>query len=129
MIWMKPNTNLLLGLILAGLACGCGTKAGFNADLAIEKRELGEVYDGYMGYLKSHQKPPADLSQLAEFEAAYSVGIRALREGKYKAIWGISEMNSGTVLAYQAAPTEQGRVVLMGDGTVRVSAYQPPESQ
>jgi hypothetical protein len=116
---MKATANLLFAVSLAAVAGACGGKASFKPELAVEKRELGEIYDCYMGYVKSNERPPTELSQLKPYEAAHAAGFRALRDGKYKVVWGVSDKTDGTVLAYESAATEKGGVVLMADSTVK----------
>jgi len=103
---------------LAVLAAGC-TKGSFDPNLAVEKRELGEIFDCYMSYLKANEKPPTQLADFEERDALYANVLRTVRDGKYKIVWGVNKKDAGTILAYEPRAAEESGVVLMADGTVK----------
>lgn len=103
-------------LVVAVLGCSSNH---FDPNLASEKRELAEVYDCYMGYLRANERPPTELAQLDQYQAAYSLGHKVLKEGKYKVVWGVKDKSSGAILAYEATIAAKGGAVLMADGTVK----------
>jgi hypothetical protein len=113
-------TPVLTALLIVPTG-GCG-KTAFDPELAVQKRELTEVYDCYMSYLKSNARPPTELSQLKKYEAAYSAGLAALKDGKYIVVWGVKGKDAGTLLAYEKDVPTNGGVVLMADGTVKTMA-------
>lgn len=105
---------LLLGFLVAG--CG-GNNQDPNADP--QKEELSDIYGIYQMFVKTHQKPPAALSDLKQFQAISPRAYQLLQEGKYIAVWGVNEQSSETILAYEKdAPTNGGRAI-MADGTVK----------
>jgi hypothetical protein len=117
------NFNLMpvLVALLIVPAGGCG-KADFDPNLAVQKRELAEIHDCYTNYLKTNERPPTELSQLKKYEAAYSAGLAALKDGKYIVVWGVKGKDAGTLLAYEKDVPTNGGVVLMADGTVKTMA-------
>jgi hypothetical protein len=118
MALLQASTKIAFLATLAMLTSGCA-KSTFDADLAVEKRELGEIYDSYMFYLKVNERAPTDLSQIDVQEEASTAGNRALREGKYKVAWGVNDKSAGTILAYGAEAADKGGAVLMANGTVK----------
>jgi hypothetical protein len=120
----EPTAKLVVLAALAVLAVGCAPSS-FESTLAVEKRELGDVYDYYTAYLKINGRAPTDAPAFEDEGNVQSAGMRALRDGKYKVVWGVTDKSGGTLLAYQAEPAEEGVVVLMADGTVkRMTAAQ-----
>ena len=115
---MKSALKILLLLVLLIAANGCGG-ARFDNKLAQEKRELGELYDWYLNYAKSHESPPADLSQADEDEITNSAGLRAVKDGKYTVVWNLKTRDAATILAYEPAAPTQGGIVLLANGAVR----------
>jgi hypothetical protein len=113
----KAAIWLVFGVVLV-LAAGCG-KGAPDPVQTLQNTELGEIYESYMHYLKSHQQPPKQLSDFKQYEKINSLGFRVLKEGKYIAVWGVSSKDAGTVLAYEKDAPTQGGVVLMADGSQR----------
>jgi hypothetical protein len=101
------------------LAVGCGQKED-KSDLP--ENDLQRVHDLYFRYLKNHeQKPPAKLSDLTSptYEPLFPAAVEALKKGKYVAVYGITDKDGGTVLAYEKDAATGGGRVLMADGTIK----------
>jgi hypothetical protein len=116
-----PIARLAARLIMAGLfiaACGCGSNKS-NPPVMTEKTELIDIFEAYNEYAKNHQKPPQKLDDLKKYEAVHDLGVRLLREGKYVAVWGLTNRDADTVMAYAKDAATQGGAVLMADGTVK----------
>ncbi len=75
----------------------------------------------YAHFIKSQQKAPSQLSDLAkrQYEGIYPGAVAALKQGKYVVVWGVNSKDSGTVLAYEKDAPTKGGAVLMADGTVK----------
>jgi hypothetical protein len=122
----RARTTFLLALltVLGLLPSGC-SKPALDPDLALEGRELGELYDCYTTVCKRTEQPPRSPKDFKEFDESQFVGLRALRDGKYTVVWGVSPTDAGTVLAYAKDAPAQGGAVLMADGNVKkLSAEQ-----
>ena len=110
---------LVLFALLPALGAGCG-----GSRPTIPPRgevELKEIQDIYQLFIKNHQRPPTQMSDLAsrQYEGIYPGAVHSLKQGKYVVVWGVKDKDSGTVLAYEKdAPTKGGPVV-MADGTVK----------
>jgi hypothetical protein len=105
-----------LFVVLVALAAGCG-RTDANGDP--QTRELERIYEIYQLHVKNHQRPPAELSDLKQYERIHPSILRLLQEGKYIVVWNVNDKNSGTVLAYEKdAPTNGGWAV-MANGTVK----------
>lgn len=114
----KTTSILLLFVVLAVLAPGC-RRTDQDPNVDPEKRELEELSGIYWMHVKNHQRPPAGLDDLNQYQAVHPTVLRLLREGKYMVVWGVNDKNSGTVLAYEKdAPTNGGWAV-MANGTVK----------
>jgi hypothetical protein len=112
----------ILFALLAGpaLALGCGgTKGVGDPEVQLRKSELAEVYEMYMSSVKQNGRPPKQLSDLKSFAQISPVGFKALQDGRYIAVWGVSDKGSNTVLAYEKDAPKQGGAVLMADGNVK----------
>jgi hypothetical protein len=114
--WTKNSSVPLLAILF--LASGCG-KAGLAPEQDQGRFDLTRIYQAYMAYLKSNEKPPAGLGDLEQIESVYPDAIRVVREGAYLVNWGVTERSSQVVLAYQKDGPEQGGLVVRGDGTVK----------
>jgi hypothetical protein len=115
MVWIWP-----LVLIPCVLAVGCrGRNAG--ATQSPQEIKLGQVHDMYRHYIKSQQKPPHQLSDLAStrYEGISPIAVAALKKGEIIVVWDVQGNDSGTVLAYEKEVPTQGGAVMMADGTVR----------
>ena len=108
-----------LGLILCVLAVGCRGRAG--TPTSPQSIKLNQVYDMYRHYVKSNEKPPHQLSDLANnrYEGISPIAVAALKKGEIVVVWDVGATDSGTVLAYEKEVPTQGGEVLMADGTVR----------
>lgn len=75
----------------------------------------------YQHFVKSHEKPPHQLSDLAskQYEGISPAAVRDLQKGTFVVVWDIQGNDSGTVMAYEKDAPTQGGAVLMADGTVR----------
>lgn len=111
-------TSRLIIAALLVVALGCG-KANVNPSVLSEKTELLDIFDAYNEFAKNHQRPPQKLEDLKKYEAVHDLGVRLLREGKYMAVWGVTNRDADTLLAYAKDAPTQGGAVLMGDGTVK----------
>jgi hypothetical protein len=114
----KKAGTLLLFTVLPVLAVGCG---GSSSTLSPQHNALKEIHEMYGHYVKSQQKAPSQLSDLAkkEYEGIYPGAVAALKQGKYVVVWGVNSKDSGTVLAYEKDAPSKGGAVLMADGTVK----------
>ena len=85
------------------------------------KTRLNEVHEIYMSYVKRNQAPPKQFSDLNErsYSEIYPGAFNAIKDGKYVVVWGVSEKDSSTVLAYPKDAPTQGGLVLMADGKVK----------
>jgi len=101
---------------------GCGKKVQ-DPETARRNEELGEIYDSYQDFTKRKQRPPKHLSDFMQkdLEAINSLGMKALKDGRYVAVWGvdINGKDAGAVLAYEKDAPKQGGAVLMADGIVK----------
>jgi hypothetical protein len=110
----------LLVATLSVLAVGCrGKTAPSGSPQAIELKQFHAMYQHFV---KSEQKPPRQLSDLAkkQYEGIYPVAVRSLQQGKYVVVWNVQGKEAGAVLAYEKDAPTQGGAVLMADGTVRI---------
>lgn len=115
---------ILVAFLAASIpAAGCN-KAAPQGDP--EKAELNDFYDLYTTYLKQHQQPPRQFSDLnkQEYETISPGAIAAVKSGKYVVVWGVSDKGSGTVLAYAKDAPAQGGLVLMADGTINTMSAE-----
>ena len=115
-------TRVQVLLILSVLVVGCsGKPTEGDPDTLHREADLREIYDMYTMYAKRNERPPTQASDLLRknAEILYSSGVPALKSGNYVVVWGLSDRNSGTVLAYEKDALAKGGVVLMGDGTVK----------
>src|SRR5262245_8075884 len=113
----KLSRPLLLAALV--LAVGCGKTGNVVTADQSQTQELNDLYEAYSEYVKNHQKPPQQLSDLRKYEAIHSLGLRVLKEGKYVAVWGVSSKDSGTVLVYEKDAPTKGGPVLMADGSIK----------
>lgn len=100
-------------------ATGCGGKE--DPAVVREKVEFHEIYRAYQHFVKSQEKPPADVSDLAttQYEMLYPATIKSLQDGKFVVVWNVQTKDPRTVLAYDKDAAEKGGAVLMADGTVK----------
>jgi hypothetical protein len=112
--WLWP-----LLVILPVLALGC--RGGTPTLASRSPADLREIHEVYQHFIKNHQKPPAQLSDLTQkqYEGIYPAAINALKTGKYVFVYNVAGEDSGKVLAYPKDAPTQGGTVLMADGTVR----------
>ena len=114
---------VLMFLVLPILAAGCTGKKVEDPEVARQNEELAEIYDSYQDYAKRHQRPPKQLSDLTQkdMEAINSIGVKALKEGRYVAVWGVdvSGKDSEKVVAYEKDALKQGGAVLMANGKTK----------
>ena len=114
----KTTSVLSLFVVLIALVSGCG-RTDQDANVARHRGELVEIYEIYQLHRKNHERPPASMSDLKQYEAIQPTALQVLREGKYLVVWGLSDKGDETVLAYEKdAPTNGGWAVL-ADGTVK----------
>jgi hypothetical protein len=113
---------LCLGALLGAVTVGCSKQAAeVDPEVQRRKSELSEVYEIYMQFIKTNQRPPKQLSELnrTEYEGMAPVGHQSLQKGEYIAVWGVNGKDAGTLLAYQKDVPTKGGAVLMADGTVK----------
>lgn len=115
---LAKKTAVPLALALLVLAAGCGTRP---AEQSAQQKTLSELHEMYRHFIKSQQKAPKQMSDLAkrQYEGIYPMAVAALKQGKYVVVWGVNGTDSGTVLAYEKDAPSKGGAVLMADGTVR----------
>jgi hypothetical protein len=109
---------LFVLLTIPLLALGCGKKA-VEPETQRRNSELAEIYDSYTMYAKKNQRPPKQVSDLKDYEGINPIGIQALKDGRYVAVWGVSSRDAGTVLAYEKDAPKQGGAVLMASGDIK----------
>ena len=107
---------VLVGLFLT---TGCGGKE--DPAVVREKVEFQEIYRVYQHFVKSQEKPPAELSDIAttQYEMLYPVTIKSLQDGKFVVVWNVNSKDARTVLAYDKDAPEKGGAVLMANGTMK----------
>lgn len=115
---VSPVLLVLLPLAVPTLGCG-GNKSVGDPEVQRRKSEFAEIYDMYMASVKKNGRPPKQVSDLKQFSGIYPVGLKALQDGQYVAVWGVSDKSSNTVLAYEKDAPTQGGAVLMADGNVK----------
>jgi hypothetical protein len=115
----KKRPAWLLLVTVSVFVAGCGKAADEASDP--EKARLNEVHEIYMSYVKRNQAPPKQFSDLNErsYSEIYPGAFNAIKDGKYVVVWGVSEKDSSTVLAYPKDAPTQGGLVLMADGKVK----------
>jgi hypothetical protein len=108
-----------LVLFLCVLAVGCGGGAGPAG--SPQSIKLKQIHILYERYIKNHQKPPHQLSDLAskQYEPIYPAAVEDLKKGRVIVVWDVQGNDAGTVLAYEKEVPTQGGGVLMADGTIR----------
>jgi hypothetical protein len=118
---LDRKTSILLALLAGSLlAAGCGgTRSVADAEAQRRKSEFAEIYDMYMSVMKQNGRPPKQLTDFKAFAQISPVGYKALQDGQYVAVWGVSDKGSNTVLAYEKDAPKQGGAVLMADGNVK----------
>ncbi len=124
MALVKPTTMLALLLIVPFLAGGCKGSAPSDPDTELQKGELGHLYEAYFTFVKKNQQPPASVDDLAQFQTIFPFAIKAVQDGKYQVVWGVSSKDSRTVLAYETGAAEKGGMVLMADGKIKKMSAQ-----
>lgn len=122
---------LLLFVALVPLA-GCGNSNGAPA-VTRDEDVLKQIYAMYRHHIKSQERPPAELEDLAkrQYEGNFPGAVRALTAGEYIVVWNVNSKDSGTVLAYEKDVPEKGGAVLMADGAVKtmsVAQFQSAKS-
>src|SRR5262249_7370593 len=97
------KSALLFFIVLPVLSAGCGGKGEVDPQPNRKRSELVEIHEMCRNYSKTNQHPPKKLSDLNTklFQGTYPVGLQALQQGQYIAVWGVPLGNSGTVLAYE----------------------------
>jgi hypothetical protein len=82
---------------------------------------LTEIHQMYVLWFKRNPAPPKQLSDFekTEFEMAYPVGYKALKDGKVIGVYGVSGTDSSTLQAYAKDVPTQGGLVVMADGTIK----------
>jgi hypothetical protein len=75
----------------------------------------------YQHYIKSHEKPPHQLSDLASprYEGISPHAVAELKKGNILVVWDVQGKDAGKVLAYEKEALTQGGSVLMADGSMR----------
>jgi uncharacterized protein (DUF3820 family) len=103
---------------LAALAFGCKET---TPQAKHEERQLTEIHQMYVLWFKRNNSPPKQLSDFEkkEFEMSYPVGYKALKDGKYIGVYGVSGTDSSTLQAYAKDVPTQGGLVVMADGTIK----------
>jgi glycerol-3-phosphate dehydrogenase len=116
------QSRLFAGLFI--LVCliqtaGCGGKE--DPALVREKVEFQEIYRVYQHFIKSQEKPPAEMSEIAttQYEMLYPATLKSLQDGKFVVVWNVNTKDARTVLAYDKDAAEKGGAVLMANGTVK----------
>lgn len=122
MSFARKSRFLFVLLVLPVLASGCGKKVEDPETMRLNG-ELGEIYESYRDYAKRNQRPPKQMSELnqKDYQAIYPLGLNALKDGRYVAVWGVdvSGKGSGAVLAYEKDAPKQGGAVVLANGTVK----------
>jgi hypothetical protein len=121
---MRFALSAPLFILLLTLELGCGSRNQTGDPETMRKQsEMGEIYDSYRMFSKTNQRPPKQISELMQkqYQVAYSVGLTALKNGQYVAVWGVDVYgkDGGTVLAYEKNADKEGGAVLMANGTIK----------
>jgi hypothetical protein len=116
---MANVRGMLLLATLPVLTAGCRGSAVSVASRA--SIDLKDIHEMYMHFIKSQEKPPAQLSDLAkmEYEGIYPAAVNGLRQGKYVVVWGVKDKDARAPLAYEKDVPTQGGAVVTADGSVR----------
>jgi hypothetical protein len=115
---MKTTSTLPLFVVLTALVAGCG-QANPNLSVDPSNVDLEDIYRSYRMFIKSHQRPPAALSELQEVRGLHPGAFQLLREGKYAVVWGLKDRDPDTVLAYEKDAPIQGGWAVMADGKIK----------
>jgi hypothetical protein len=114
-----PKLATLIGIVfLAASVAGC-RKVESDPNSGVRSRGLGELHFIYRHYLRSHDRGPTALSDLEEYEQTNPMGYNLLKDGSYSFVWSVKATDSGTVIAYETAPTEGSGLVVTADGTIK----------
>ena len=114
---------LVLALVLVGVA-GCGTPAGPAGD-PVEARHqtvLNEISEMYAVYIKTHQKPPQKVADLATpaNKTINPLSTQAIQSEEYVVVWGTDLAgNDNAVLAYHKSVPKDGGFVLLCNGSIK----------
>jgi hypothetical protein len=114
----KKQSAWLLLMTVSVLVAGCSKSV---EEASPEKARLTEIYELYTSYVKRNQAPPKEFADLnvRSYSEIYPGAFNSIKDGKYVVVWGVSEKDSGAVLAYPKEAPTQGGPVLMADGTVK----------
>jgi hypothetical protein len=117
---------LFVLLALAGLPLGCSeNKASGDADMQRRKSHLAQIYEFYMMFSKGNQRPPKQLADFKQYQGIDPVVLKALENGDYFAIWGVSlSKDPGAVIAYEKDAPTKGGLVLLADSAVKKMTAQ-----
>jgi hypothetical protein len=119
-----PTTFRVSVVLAAALAAvglpGCGS-GGTSAPPPFNEVELKEIHDLYMGHIKKHQKPPAQMSDFSkkEMETLYPAAMVALTQGKYVVVWGVSASDASAVIAFEKDAPTKGGAAILADGNIK----------
>ncbi len=86
---MSKNVRVWPWLLLA-LAPLAGCSSSANPQLPRNQGELKEIYTMYERHIKSHQKPPSELEDLANYEPIYPAAFKAIKDGKCIVVWNVN---------------------------------------
>ena len=117
----RKRPMLWVVLAIPVIALGCSGNKVVDPEVQLRNSELSEIYDSYMMYVKTNQKPPRQLSDLKASQAINGMGLQAVKDGRYVVVWGtdVSGKDPSKVVAYEKDAPKQGGAVLMADGTVK----------
>ena len=114
----KHFLRILFAVLLASVA-GCA--ATTDTPLPKNQDDLKQIHEIYQHFVKSQEKPPGEVSDLTQrqYERIHPGTVKALQDGKYLVVFGITAKDAGTVLAYEKDAPVQGGTVIMADGSVK----------
>jgi Zn-dependent protease with chaperone function len=119
MKFLPKNCYVWLAGALCFLLAGCGNR---DAPAVPEgTAQLKQLYDLHMMYVKNNKVPPRELADLNQrtYSELYPMAYQALQQGKYVMVFGVSNRDSSTLLAYPKEALTDGGEVVMSDGTVK----------
>jgi hypothetical protein len=116
---LKMARTLTFVMALAAMAVGC--RGATPTAVSPKSAKLQEVFDMYQHFIKSHEKPPHQLSDLtgSRYEGIAPTAVAELKKGNLIVVWDLQGKDASKVLAYEKQALTQGGSVLMADGSMR----------
>ena len=115
---MLASRTRAVGLLLLALSfTSCG---GTPPVPDTKSNDLSSVFEIYSIAAKNHQKPPQQLSELAnkDHEKLHPNAVRALKNGEVIVVWG-TPVGGTEILAYEKDAPQNGGMVVLANGIVK----------